>query len=138
MGKMRGLLMALVALMLLAGCIGRSGEVRANLGSEVSLAIGETAVVTGENLRIKFIEVIEDSRCPANVLCIQAGRAVMTVQVSYRGNSETVTLEEPGLTTPPESVYQDYELAFHLEPYPVAGVEVSPDQYRLLLTVNRD
>jgi hypothetical protein len=137
MGRMRSLLIALAALMLLAGCIGRTGEVRANLGSEVSLAIGETAVVTGENLRVRFLAVTEDSRCPANVLCIQAGRAVMTVQVTYRGNSETVTLEEPGLTTPPESVYQNYELAFHLEPYPMAGVEVHPNQYRLLLTITR-
>ena len=138
MGRMRGLCVALATLILLAGCVGRTGEVRVSLGSEFSLAIGETALVTGENLRLKFLEVTEDSRCPANVLCIQAGRAVMAVQVTYQGSSETVTLEEPGLSTPPKSIYQDYELAFHLEPYPVAGVEVSPDQYRLLLTVNRD
>jgi uncharacterized protein (DUF342 family) len=125
-----------VVLVLLAGCIGRTGEVRASLGSEFPLAIGETASVAGENLKVKFIEVTEDSRCPANVVCIQAGRAVMTVEVSYQDAAETLSLAEPGRSTP-EITYQDYTLVFHLEPYPVAGVEVSTGQYRLLLRIDR-
>lgn len=136
MGRVWSLAGVLVVLVLLAGCIARPGEVRASLGSEFTLAIGKTASVAGENLKVRFIGVTEDSRCPANVVCIQAGRAVMTLQVNDRDTAETLSLVEPGRSTP-EVTYQDYTLTFHLEPYPVAGVEVLPDQYRLFLRIDR-
>ncbi len=38
-----------------------------------------------DGLRIQFVEVIEDSRCPSDVTCIWAGRIVISVRIWYYG-----------------------------------------------------
>ncbi|MDP2687194.1 MAG: hypothetical protein Q8O62_08230 [Aequorivita sp.] len=47
---------------------------------------GETVIVKG--VSIKFLEVIEDSRCPKDVTCIWAGRAIVKVEVIANGKKE--------------------------------------------------
>ena len=59
-----------IMMVLLSGCASATGEIKVNLGEKFSLAIGEGASVTGENLEVRFIEVIGDSRCPQGVTCI--------------------------------------------------------------------
>jgi hypothetical protein len=58
-------------------------------------ALGET--VTVGPLRATPQSVVEDSRCPANVQCVQAGRLVVLTRIDGPGWSETVplTLGEP-------------------------------------------
>ena len=59
------------------------------------VALGETVSVGP--LRATPRAVIEDSRCPEGVRCVQAGRVVVSTEVSGSGWSETVplTLGEP-------------------------------------------
>ncbi len=52
----------------------------------IKVAKGETIKVKG--VSIKFLEVVEDSRCPTGVTCIWAGRAVVKVEVTSNGNKE--------------------------------------------------
>ena len=58
-------------------------------------ALGETVSVG--TVRATPRSVVEDSRCPEGVRCAQAGRVVVSTQVSGDGRSETVplTLGEP-------------------------------------------
>jgi len=42
---------------------------------EVKIEMGDTVDAGSEELRIGFLDVTEDSRCPANVVCVWAGRA---------------------------------------------------------------
>ena len=42
---------------------------------EVKIDLGDTVDGGSEELRIGFLDVTEDSRCPANVVCVWAGRA---------------------------------------------------------------
>jgi hypothetical protein len=58
--------------------------------------IGETADLGG-GLTIRPLEVIEDSRCPANVACVWAGRLRLRAEVS--GEVRELTLDET-LSTP--------------------------------------
>lgn len=55
----------------------------------IKIALGE--VVEFEGISIKFVEVLEDSRCPKSVQCILAGRARVKVLVTEIGES---TLEK--------------------------------------------
>jgi hypothetical protein len=68
------------------------------LGAEgiVSAGIGETADL-GDGLRVRPLEVIEDSRCPLDVTCVWAGR--LRLRASVSGHEHELTLGEP-LTTP--------------------------------------
>ena len=58
--------------------------------------VGETADL-GEGLTVRPLELIEDSRCPANVACVWAGRLRLRADVS--GMERELTLGEP-LETP--------------------------------------
>lgn len=52
-----------------------------NLGEPFGLSAGEEVMVVGENLRLTFDEVLEDSRCPTEVDCFWAGQARISILV---------------------------------------------------------
>lgn len=128
----------LVVMALVAGGCGPSPETSARLGQEFSLAIGQKAHIEGEELQVEFLEVTTDSRCPKNVTCIWAGEVKCLVEITYFKSLHRVTLTEPGLTDePPRQTFKEYELAFHVDPYPESGKEISEGDYRLRITVNK-
>ena len=131
------LLVSAAIVLLLGSCAGTS-EVKASLGQEISLSIGQSTLIAGENLHIRFEEVAEDSRCAKNVLCIWAGRVTTVVEISMDGSSQQLNLSQPGLTdAPAKAIYGEYELTYKVEPYPEAGKEIAADEYRLLLIVSK-
>jgi hypothetical protein len=87
---------------------------------------GQVATVGGA--RIRPIQVIEDSRCPIDVVCIWAGRLVLLAEVNYRGGSEeyrgNLTLGEP-LKLGSETV-----TLVAAQPAPRAGKPTDPRAYR--------
>ncbi len=132
-----GLFSLLWVLPLLAGCAGAPPGIEANLGQEFSLNIGQEARIAGENLRISFEDVIEDSRCPLNVTCIWEGRASILVRLTYDNITYRVVLNEPGLTDHAVDKFRDYSITFHLKPYPGEDENTSKEDYQLELTVSK-
>lgn len=132
------LLASLAIFLLLSGCAGSVDKNKARLGEEFSLHIGQSVVITGEDLDIKFVEVSEDSRCPKDVTCIWEGRVTAVVEISTDGSSQQLELTQPGLTdAPAREIHKGYELTYRVEPYPEnAEVELTADEYRLLLIVS--
>jgi hypothetical protein len=119
------------------GC-NRAGSIEVNLNKEFSLSVGQQAYIKGEDLELRFIDVLEDSRCPKGVECFWAGRASCEVELILAGSSYDMTLTEPGLTdTYSREQYEGYEFAFHITPYPEAEKEIAKDEYRLNLIVTK-
>jgi len=115
-----------------------SGEVRGLLGEEFLLHIGQTALIAEENLKVEFVRIVEDSRCPKGVVCVWAGRVMAEVRISAGGATDGLALAETGLTEAYATTdYQKYRLSYHVEPYPEQGKTISDNQYRLLLTVSK-
>ena len=60
-------------------------------------ALGQMAETNG--IRVRPLELLEDSRCPADVQCVWAGRVRLLAEIELRGGSEelrtTLTLGEP-------------------------------------------
>lgn len=56
-----------------------------------TLAIGQSDEVAG--MQLKVVSLVEDSRCPSDVQCIQAG--TVRVKVSVSGSEYTLTLNKP-------------------------------------------
>ena len=109
-----------------------------SLGQEFSLRIGESASIRGEELQVRFLEVTEDSRCPTGVVCIWEGRVSGLLEITYRESLHRVELTEPGLTSwPPENIFNEYKIAYHVEPYPQAGTEIVAEDYRLFLRISK-
>ena len=122
-----------------AGCsVKTPGQVEAELGSEFVLPAGGEAEIKGENLRIKFLEVTADSRCPRNVECIWAGKAKYNLKISQGDDSEQVAITEPAAEGPVTTVWQDYEIRTSLEPYPQDPGDIEAGGYSLRMTVTKD
>jgi hypothetical protein len=64
----------------------------------VAAGIGQTADLGG-GLRVRPLEVIEDSRCPQNARCVWAGRLRLRVNVEGVGDRE-ITADEAAVETP--------------------------------------
>jgi len=138
MRKLALLVIVLVAL-LPASSACWLGDTEASLGQQFSLAIGQGAQITGENLKISFKEVIEDSRCARDVTCVWEGRVVSLLEITRDGAVTEITLIQPGLTDQPAAgSHQGYSFTFGIEPYPEeADKPIKSGEYRLLLAVSK-
>ncbi len=133
------LLVIVLVVLLLVSSACWLGNIEASLGQQFSLAIGQSAVITGENLEITFKEVIEDSRCARDVVCIQAGRVVSLVTITQDGVIKEITLTQLGLTDQHiVETHSGYRFTFGVEPYPEeADKPIKSGEYRLLLTISK-
>ena len=75
--------------------IGCASFMAAEIGP--TAALGQIAETNG--LRVRPVQIIEDSRCPTDVQCVWAGRVRLLTEIELRGGSEllktTLTLGEP-------------------------------------------
>ena len=60
--------------------------------NDVQVQINKEVTATG-GLKIAFIELVEDSRCPTDVECVWAGNAKIKVRVTKNGKSQVLELE---------------------------------------------
>jgi hypothetical protein len=108
---------------------GPSAEVP--LGREFSLRPGESATVRSTDLRVTFLSVVSDSRCPADAVCVQAGDAVVALRVGRTG----VELRS---TSAPETAVGPYLLRLErVEPEARSGRTIAAGDYRAVLKVTR-
>lgn len=103
---------------------------------EFHIAIGETAVVTGTDVRVTARAVVNDSRCPLEVQCVSAGSAEIELQI-HQGSRDTIfvlrTWEEPETAIIPGFSVE----LISLTPYPVRPeAPIPPDAYRVGLFIS--
>ena len=111
-----------LVLVALAGC----ATVPPAQGVEGPVALGQMAYTNG--LRVRPVQLVEDSRCPANVQCVWAGRVRVLAEIELRGGSEelrtTLTLGEP------MQVADGALTLLAVKPQKKAGAEIDPRSYR--------
>ena len=63
----------------------------------VEIGLGASVELPGNDIGISFDRIVEDSRCPANVVCISAGKVVIELTLTEANSSAVVRLYlEPG------------------------------------------
>jgi hypothetical protein len=112
---------------------GAISDAEARSSSEVTVGVGQTKTFSPTKIRIKLVEVIEDSRCPEGVECIWAGNAKLKVVLSKNGKRvRTVEINTNGGNE--SVVYEGYKIAVtRLTPKPVAN-EPAPDKKLYIAT----
>jgi len=128
-------LTAMVAILSLAACLPQSNEINAKLGEEFSLMPGQSASVMGEPLAIRFLEVVNDSRCPTGVTCIWEGQVTCLVEIIYADSQNRMTLTQPG-SGQGRADFEEYSIEFQVQPYPEAGKQIAKQDYRLQLVID--
>jgi hypothetical protein len=97
---------------------------------DVVLRIGESATFDG--LKVTFNKVVQDSRCPADVVCIQAGAVTASVTLSNAGKTGEANLISDNIPYR----FANYAVYFvHAAPIKHSKVEIDPKNYSILLRV---
>ncbi len=105
------------------------------LGSEFNLSFGEEKAVFNEDLKIRFSEVKEDSRCPIDVICGWEGRLVVTLEV----NSQDLELSIGGQSTPSKVINGNMiTLVEVVAPVPISRREPRDAHYVITLLVEKE
>lgn len=107
------------------------------LNQQFSLAPGEVAVVRDVDVRVEFVDVTGDSRCPADAVCIQGGDALVRIRVSSGSSSSSYELHTGDLSRA-SIVHGSVKIALvELQPYPFSSRTIAPGDYRVTLTASR-
>ena len=118
----------------LATCGADASQTQAiDLGAEVTLAPGATVSVKSAKLKVRFVAVIEDSRCPRGLTCVWAGEVKVSLAIQESSKAEAlVEIVEGGST-----VAGGYRVTLvRVVPAPANGMNIVPQDYRVTLRVN--
>lgn len=127
---------AILLCVALAGCSSvRSQETKTvEPGGEVTLAPGETVSVKAADMKVRFLGVTEDSRCPRDVNCIWAGQVKVRLEIRSRHAASQPEIAEGGSVV--ESGYR--VTLVRVEPRPVSTARIAPAEYRATLKLDRE
>jgi hypothetical protein len=112
-----------------------------NLNEAFTIARGQEGLIPSEKLRLRFAEVLEDSRCPTQVKCFWTGQARIAISVQPDGSTATKvefnTNPAPGQTAKVAEV-GPYSIELQsLDPYPQTPDAIAFEDYRATLMVRK-
>lgn len=116
--KIRSVVLAVLSILLIfiiPACSTRN--IYTNPGEEFYLKFGQTASIQGEDMTIKFTQVVSDSRCPSGVQCVWQGEVTCLLEINYQGSTYSKTLTQSGLTSDlAKAEFQNYQISFNVSP----------------------
>lgn len=96
---------------------------------EVILARGER-VYLDNKVPVRFLSVVEDSRCPKDTTCVWAGQVTILID-GVKGHMRPTDLREGASM----SIDQYQVTLVRVEPQPVSTAKIAPQDYRVTLRV---
>ncbi|MBF4481860.1 hypothetical protein [Dehalococcoides mccartyi] len=108
----------------------------AGLDQSISFPPGQSCLIAGEDLTIKFVGVLSDSRCPEGVQCVWEGEVTVELLIKYGGATSKLYIVNRG-GGDAVAAFRDYKFSFNVTPYPETGTEITPEEYRLVMVVSR-
>jgi hypothetical protein len=87
-GLIAGLIMMLAFTVVPASAAKRAETLRVQINKEKKFPKAR--------LSIRFVELVEDSRCPADAQCVWAGNAKIKIRVTMNGRSHDISLDTNG------------------------------------------
>lgn len=123
-------------LLVLAALLLTTMSVSASKHESVTLKVGQQKKAGHGEITIKFLSVLEDSRCPVGANCIWAGNAKVEVLISdHRGSKKAVMNTGTG---PHGDQYAGWAINLvSLTPQPRQGKTTRASSYRATFTVER-
>jgi hypothetical protein len=136
-------LKTLPLLLVLAACTSNSSsqipeaDFYVSVGQPFGLRVGDTAgVVTSTSIDlVRFNGVLDDSRCPEDAECVQAGYATVSLSVQTALEITDITIQVP----PDGNVEQEVEEVtidvIELRPQAQSGISTDPLSYITIMSV---
>jgi hypothetical protein len=128
-------LLVIVPLLLLSGRAQETvSPTEVVLGEEFTLKVGQQIRVRNTKLKLTFLSVPQDSRCPASVVCAWAGNAQLNLEVKKKKNVSDISLNT--LLDPKIVTYKGFKLRLvKLSPYPATPGAINPGDYEATLVI---
>ena len=136
---MKQLLLSLLFISLLS-CQNEEPCKTFELEKPVEIAFQETLTHCTESISVSFLDIIHDSRCPEDVVCIWQGFVEVKVTFSVKGLEKTAYLSSsPSATDSPSEIsVNGYTLKMmDVTPYPNTSAKFREEDYRLLYQVEK-
>lgn len=103
--------------------------------TDMTLRAGEELAVGGSVVKIVFARVLEDSRCPVDVVCVWEGNAVVELGIRM-GMGPTFPLQVNSALQPQAAEWNGVRVTLlELHPAPRAGVPIRPEDYSVKIRV---
>lgn len=120
------------------GCAGSATTFQLN--EPFILCWGSTASQAGQpDFTIKFEDLVEESRCPTDVICIQAGRASVSIVLhkATEGKSDTLSLGDYfGTAHSDSTTFGTYKIKLlEVLPAPVSTAQTPEEEYKVKLLI---
>ena len=101
----------------------------------VSVKVNEVATAKS-GIRIKFVEMIDDSRCPTDTNCIWAGNAKIKVRITKNGRSKDLELNSN--LAPRDVVFAGYSFKLvGLTPEPRSNIRINRNGYVAVIEIKK-
>lgn len=142
-GKTRGRVVWVAAVVALAAACADStdlavddiGRTVVEAPVEVALDAGQEVTLPGTVVRVAFLRVPEDSRCPVDVVCVWEGNAVVEIGVTV-GSGPTVPIQLNTALEPRSVRSGAHDFAVvSLDPVQRSGSAIEPGEYRVRVRI---
>ena len=121
---MRGLVASLIFML----AVGVMPTMAARQTESLKVQINMEKRAPKSKLSVRFVELVEDSRCPRDVNCVWAGNAKIKVRVTKNGRSHELTLDTNGQKQ--SAVAEGYSIKFTgLTPEPRSNIRINRNGY---------
>lgn len=99
--------------------------VLANKTESVTLRVGEQKTSTLGKIKVNFVEVLDDSRCPVGATCVWAGNAKVKITLA-KGKKAAKTVELNSTLQPRVITFEGYDIQFvDLTPRPHGAMKTN-------------
>lgn len=109
----------------------------AQTDSAIKVKVGKQKKFSRSKIKIKFVSLVEDSRCPEGVNCVWAGNANIKVMIS-QGNGAGENFEMNTNLGAKGATFGGYAINLvSLTPTPKANVRIDKDSYTATFSIVR-
>jgi hypothetical protein len=110
---------------------------QAQTNQRITVQVNQQKTLSKSRITIKFVSLVDDSRCPTDVQCIQAGNGEIQIQLKKVGSAaKTVNLNT---NTQPQSVsFAGYTIKLiDLNPKPASNIRINRLGYTATFLVDK-
>lgn len=112
-------------------------SLQAQTDQKVVVQINQQKTLAKIKLTIKFVALVEDSRCPTDAQCVQAGNAKIQVEVRKAGSAAKTF--ELNTNSQPQSVsFAGYTIKLiDLNPKPATNIRINHNGYTATFALSK-
>ena len=109
---------------------------KAQAAESIRVQINHQVRAYRSGIKVRFVELVEDSRCPVDVNCIPAGNAKIRVEVSKLGRSKSLELDTNSMKG--AAIFEGYRFQLRkLTPEPRSNIRINRNGYVATINVSR-